>query len=808
MDYNHIEVESKWSQRWVKEKIFTPDIERADNPYYALFMFPYPSAEGLHIGNFYAFTSIDVLAKYKKLKGFDVFQPFGFDAFGMHSENYALKINEKPREMLDRTENNFRRQLRESGIGCDWTREVNTTYSQYYKWNQWIFIQLFKKGLAFQKKALLNWCPDCKTVLADEQIENNECERCGAVPEKKEMKQWFFKITDYAERLLNELEEMNWSEITKSAQKNWIGKSEGALIKFKIVSDEFKNKKVDFIDVFTTRPDTLFGATYFILSPEHPFVNLILEDKEYQSRTENYEEICEYVSNSKRKSDLERMESKEKTGVFTNIYVVNPINNREIPVWIADYVLINYGTGAIMAVPAHDERDWEFASKYKLPMIQVLKGGDILKQAFVDDGEHINSDFLNGLEIKEAIDKSIEWLEEKNRGEKKINYKLRDWCISRQRYWGTPIPIIYCDKCGVVPVSEKDLPVILPDLEKDWEPAGNGKGPLAKVDSFINVKCPKCNEPAKRESDVMDNFLDSSWYFFRYLSWNNNNEIFDLSVSKKWLPVDIYIGGNEHAVLHLMYTRFITMVFKDLGLIDFTNPFKKFRANGMILKDGKKMSKSKGNVVNPEDYGKKIGYDALKSYLLFLGPLSDDKSFSDSGVLGTRRWIEKVFRLEKKVADIKEEEDISRKIDETIKKLENCFDDQKYNTAVAQLMEVTNFFSTKQELPKETWVKFLALIAPFAPALSEELWERTGKSESIFKSKNWPTVNDLPSKKEFNLIVQVNGKVRDNLIVSYNISEKEALEIAVSSLKVKKWTENKDFKKVIFVKNKLINIVI
>ncbi len=807
MDYNHIEIESKWSQKWVKEKTFTPNLERAQNPYYALFMFPYPSAEGLHIGNFYAFTSIDVLAKYKKLKGFDVFEPMGFDAFGIHSENYALKIGEKPRQMLNRTEDNFRRQLKDSGIGCDWTREVNTTYPEYYKWNQWIFVQLFKKGLAFQKEALLNWCPDCKTVLADEQIENGECERCGTISEKKEMKQWFFKITSYAEKLLEGLQEMDWSEITKSAQKNWIGKSEGAIVKFEISDKKFKNKGFDFIDVFTTRPDTLFGATYFVLSPEHRFIEMILKDKDYQSN-ENYEKINSYVSESKRKSELERVESKQKTGVFTGIHVINPINNKKIPVWVADYVLMNYGTGAIMAVPAHDERDWEFAVKNNLPIVEVLKGGNVKKEAFIGDGEHINSNFLDGLDVKNGIKETIKWLEKNDKGKETINYRLRDWCISRQRYWGTPIPIIYCDKCGIVPVPEKDLPVLLPELEKDWEPAGDGKGPLAKVDSFINTKCPKCGEKAKRETDVMDNFLDSSWYFFRYLSCDNNNDIFDLNIGKKWLPVDIYIGGNEHAVLHLMYTRFITMFFKDLNLIDFNNPFKKFRANGMILKDGKKMSKSKGNVVNPEDYGNKIGYDALKSYLLFLGPLSDDKSFSDRGALGTRRWIEKIFRLEKKITDIKEEEDVTRIINETIKKLENSFSDYKYNTAVAQLMETTNFLNTKNEISRKTWIKFLALVAPFTPALAEELWEKSGKNESIFKSENWPKIENLKLLEKFNLIVQINGKVRDNLMVNYNILEQEALEKALCSPKIKKWVDDKNFKKVIFVKNKLINIVI
>ena len=795
MEYNHFEVESKWAKKWVDNKVFTVDLEEAKDPYYALFMFPYPSAEGLHIGNFYAFTCVDVMAKYKKLKGFDVFEPFGFDAFGMHSENYALKIREKPREMLSRTEANFRKQLVSSGIGCDWDKEVNTTLPKYYKWTQWIFIQLFKKGLAFQKESLLNWCPECKTVLADEQIEEGVCERCKAIPQKKEMKQWFFKITDYAQRLLDGLDEIDWSEITKSAQKNWIGRSEGASVKFKI--EKFNSE----VEVFTTRPDTLFGATYFVLSPEHKLSKEIAKSNK---------EVKEYIESAVTKSDLERMESKEKTGVFTGFYAINPVNNKKIPVWIADYVLMGYGTGAIMAVPAHDERDWEFAKKYGLEIIEVLKGGNIEKEGYLEDGEHINSEFLNGLYTKEAIDKIIKWLEDNKKGKKEINYKLRDWCISRQRYWGPPIPVVYCNNCGTVPVLEKDLPVILPDLEKDWEPAGDGKGPLAKVDEFVNTKCPQCGGEAKRESDVMDNFLDSSWYFFRYLSPENHKEIFNQDLSKKWLPIDLYIGGNEHAVLHLMYTRFITMFFNDIDLINFDNPFKKFRANGMILKDGKKMSKSKGNVVNPEEYGKEMGYDALKTYLLFLGPLSDDKSFSDNGLLGSKRWIEKIYRLSFKVKDdFNDESDVISKVNETIVKLENDFEDQKYNTSVAQLMELTNFLSSQNKISKITWLKFLALIAPFAPALAEEMWEQSGNKTSIFLNKNWPEVDSsVEDKKEVKIVVQVNGKVRDSILVNCDLSEEEIKKIALSSLKVEKWIKDKEIKKIIFIKNKLINIVI
>ncbi len=794
MSYDFKRVEKKWAQKWVESSLFTPDLNKAKNPYYALFMFPYPSAEGLHIGNFYAFTCVDVIAKYKKLKGMDVFEPFGFDAFGIHSENYALTIGESPRKMLSRTEANFRKQIISAGLGCDWNREVNTTHPGYYKWTQWIFLKLFEKGLAFQKEAFLNWCPSCKTVLADEQIEEGACERCGSVPEKKNLRQWFFKITDYGQRLLDGLDDMNWSDITKAAQRNWIGRSEGAEVDFII------NEKK--ISVFTTRPDTLFGCTYFVLSPEHPLV------KEVTTKEQKIE-VQEYVKKAGSKSELDRIEAKEKTGVFTGSYAVNPINNEKIPVWIADYVLMGYGTGAIMAVPAHDERDYDFSRENNLPLREVVKGGNIKEGPFVGDGKHINSQFLNGLKNSEAIRKAIEWLEKKKLGREKVNYKLRDWCISRQRYWGPPVPIIYCRDCGVVPVPEEDLPVVLPVLEKGWEPAGDGKGPLDKIGEFVNTKCPHCKKEAKRETDVMDNFLDSAWYFFRYLSPREDREIFDKKIGKKWLPVDIYIGGNEHAVLHLMYTRFITMFFHDIGLVDFDNPFKVFRANGMILKDGKKMSKSKGNIVNPEEWGESVGYDALKSYLLFLGPLEENKSFSDRGILGTKRWIEKIAHLEEKVVDnFSDEKQLIQEINSAIRKVEKDIEEQKYNTAIACLMEITNMLTTFNQFSKKTWMNFLALIAPFTPALAEEMWERAGQEESIFRGKNWPEFSKkLINEKKINLIIQVDGKLKDMVVIDVGKEEEEIKKIAIESKKVKKQIGDKKIEKIIVIKDKLVNIV-
>jgi len=790
--YEHKKIEEKWSRKWIDERVFTPDLKNSQNPYYALFMFPYPSAEGLHIGNFYAFTCVDVMAKYKKLKGFDVFEPIGWDAFGIHSENYALKIGEAPGKMLERTVANFTKQIQAAGLSCDWTREVNTMSPEYYKWTQWIFTQLFEKGLAYQKEAYLNWCPSCKTVLADEQIEGGECERCKNIPEKRKMKQWFFKITHYADRLLDGLGKMDWSEITKSAQKNWIGKSEGANIKFKVANSDLE------FEIFTTRPDTLFGCTYCVLSPEHELVSKIISDKQKDA-------VEKYIQEAGIKSEIERKENKEKTGVFSGAYAVNPANQEKVPIWIADYVLAGYGFGSIMAVPAHDERDFEFAKKFNLEIREVIAGGDINKEAYVEEGNLVSSGKFSGVQSIKAKKVITEFVG----GKLVANYKLRDWCISRQRYWGPPVPVVYCEKCGTVAVPEKDLPVVLPEMEKNWEPSGDGKGPLAKVESFMKTVCPRCGGEARREADVMDNFLDSAWYFFRYLSPDNNKEIFSKDLGGKWLPVDLYIGGNEHAVLHLMYTRFITMALHDLGLIDFDNPFKRFRANGMILKNGKKMSKSKGNVINPEEYGEKVGYDALKSYILFLGPLSEDRSFSDEGIMGTKRWAERIFNLFDRVdGEYTDEKKVLRKLHRTIKNMENDMEEQKYNTAIAKLMEMTNVFYETSKISEETFKKFLILVAIFLPALAEELWEKLGHTKSIFKEK-WPEYDPKMLEEEnYDLVVQINGKTRDKFSVSVNISQSEAEHLTLAREKVKLALDNKQLRKIIFVPKRLINIVV
>lgn len=958
--YNPKKIEKKWAKYWIDKKIFVPNLEKAKNPYYALFMFPYPSAEGLHIGNFYAFTTVDVMAKYMKLRGYDVYEPVGWDAFGIHSENYALKIGETPEKMLSRTIKNFRCQLQAAGLSCDWTREINTTDPEYYKWTQWIFTKLFEKGLAYQKEALVNWCPDCQTVLADEQIEaEGLCERCKATVEKRKMKQWFFKITAYAERLLGGLGKMDWSEITKSAQRNWIGKSEGAIVKFRILRKAQSSSKrqlslqEDWLEVFTTRADTLFGCTYVVLSPEHELVLKI-------ATSEKKKEVEKYIKKAGQKSEMERKEGKEKTGVFTGAYAVNPVNNEKVPVWVADYVLAGYGTGAVMAVPAHDERDWEFAKKYELPIKRTIEpvyitnngfdkvrpeepkverdaitaivkhwnkdsyiilkwkkadwktfitggpenrqsmeeaarteileetgyknlklikklprfhsqfyhipkklnrfahmevfyfelkngehrdisaedrerhevlwvaGKDVEKSltaeghkyvwrifqgkeiVYTEDGILSDSGKYSGLTSEKAREEITKWLEKNKLGKKETNYKLRDWCISRQRYWGPPMPVVYCEKCGTVAVPEKDLPVKLPNLKKGWEPAGDGKGPLAKVESFMRAICPKCGGEARREADVMDNFLDSAWYFFRYVSPRDKKTIFDKKLGKKWLPVDLYVGGNEHAVLHLMYTRFVTMALHDLGLTDFDNPFRKFRANGMILKDGKKMSKSKGNVVSPEEYGDKLGYDALKSYLLFLGPLSEDRSFSDEGIRGLRHWAERVFNLGARVSPkVNDGETIIKKLHRTIKAVGEDMDNQKYNTAIAKMMELTNVLYSAEKISAKNFEKYSIIISIFLPALAEELWTSLGRKASIFLEK-WPKYDPkLIMEKEANIVVQVNGRVRDEITVPADAREDDIKKAAFESEKTKKYIPNTDnIKKIVFVPGRLINFVV
>ncbi|MBT5347117.1 leucine--tRNA ligase [bacterium] len=803
MTYNHQEVESKWAKKWKDSNLFVCNFDDSDQKFYSLFMFPYPSAEGLHIGNYFCFTVSDLIAKFKRLQGYNAFCPIGWDAFGMHSENYAIKIGETPQKMLSRTVENFRNQMIESGFGVDFTKEVDTTSKEYYKWTQWIFLKLLEKDLAFQKSSLLNYCPSCKTVLADEQIENGGCERCKTQPEKKEMKQWFFKITEFGDRLLDGLSDMDWSDITKSAQKNWIGKSKGAEITVKV---DGLDKELTY---FTTRPDTTFGASFITVAPElKDVLDLVLPEFVMQAQ--------EYIAVSGAKSDLDRIsDNKEKTGIFTGRYAIQPVTGHKLPIYISDYVLANVGTGVVVGVPAHDKRDFEFAEAFNLPIKRVIsKDGSDSKISSVDDvytqdGILLNSDFLNGLKVSDAITKIGEYIEEKGFGKRVTNYRLRDWCISRQRYWGPPIPVVHCDDCGVVPVPESQLPVELPEKLENWEPSGDGKGPLANVDEFINVPCPKCGKPAKRDADVTDNFLDSSWYMLRYLDPHNDSEIFNVERIKKWMPVDFYVGGNEHAVMHLMYVRFICMALFDLDLLPTENPFKKFRANGMLLKDGVKMSKSKGNVINPEEYGRKVSFDALRTYILFLGPLSEDRSFSEDGILGTRRWIDKIYKLLEKVEDkYLDSDDLLYLYNKTNKEVVIDLDEHKFNTVVAKLMELTNALIKQEKISKEVFEGFLVMVAPFLQFLAEECYSQLGNTDSVFNA-SWPKLDESKLvKSSIVVVVQIAGKVRAKLQVSPNITQEEIQKLALENSDVQKWLDGKEPKKVIYVPGKLVSVVV
>lgn len=745
----------------------------------------------------------------------------GWDAFGLPAENAAIKSKKNPMDIVPFNIANFKRQMKMLGFSYDWDYEFATTDPKYYKWTQWLFIQLFKAGLAYRKKAPVDWCPSCKTVLADEQVIGDKCERCDSQVIQQETEQWFFGITKYAERLLKNLEIIDWSERTKIAQKNWIGKSEGATIVFKVKDSELK------IDVFTTRADTLFGCTYMVISPEHPII------QELKVQIKNWETVEKYLGESKKKTEIERIsEVKEKSGVeLKGVMAINPVNGREISVWVADYVLFHYGTGAVMAVPCHDIRDFDFAKKYNLPMIEVIKeecgksnpeiaefsGG--FGEAFEGEGCLINSGKFSGMNSKTAREEIVKWLKTRNLAEKSIHYKLRDWLISRQRYWGPPIPMVFCEKCGWQPVSEKDLPVLLPFVE-NFRPQGSGRSPLAQISEFVETSCPNCKGKAKRETDVSDTFLDSSWYFLRYPSTEFRDKPFDKKITKKWLPVSMYIGGQEHAVLHLMYSRFVTMVLNDLKLIHFEEPFQKFRAHGLLTKNGAKMSKSKGNVVNPDEYYQKFGADTLRTYLMFLGPFEQGGDWQDSGITGVKRFLEKVWALRERVVpenQIKEknpETDIL--LNQTIKKVTEDLENLRYNTAISALMILTNKFTEEKELSVTNYRLLVTLLAPFSPHITEELWfSLDGEFEGEFDPKNsvhsqeWPKFDPkLIKEKTAILIIQVNGKIRDKVEIESGMQEESAKVLAISRKKVENWIMGKEIKKVIFVPDKLINIVV
>jgi len=799
-NYNHKKIEKKWREKWEKDKIYQPNLDDAKNPFYNLMMFPYPSAEGLHVGNMYAFVHSDVYGRFMRLKGHDVFEPIGLDGFGIHSENYAIKIGEHIKEVSKRTEKNFYSQLHMIGNQFDWSRTVETYKPEYYRWTQWLFLKMYERGLAYRKKSPVNWCSSCKTVLSDEQVISGKCERCSTETEKRQMEQWFFKITDYVEKLHDNLAKIDWSEEVKTGQRNWIGKSEGAMVKFLIKDSDY------YLDVFTTRPDTLFGSTYMVVCPEHSII------KNLKLKIKNWDEIQKYIDSARKKSELERTDmAKEKTGVkIEGISAINPVNNIELPIYIADYVLPDYGTGAIMAVPAHDERDWEFAKKYGLEIVEVIKGGeDVQKEAYIDGGVNVSSEFLDGLETDKAIKKMTSWLEEKKLGKKETNYRLRDWCVSRQRYWGPPIPMIECSKCGWVPVPEKDLPVLLPEMD-DFLPDGSGKGPLNKIKDFVNTVCPKCGGEAKRETDVSDPFVDSSWYYLRYPCTDFDDKPFDKPRTKKWMPVDMYIGGREHTVLHLLYSRFVTMVMHELGYVPEEEPFKKFRAHGLLIREGAKISKSKGNIVNPDEYIEKFGADTVRLYLLFLGDMRQGGDWRDSGIMGAYRFVNKVYKLKSKIesSNIKSNLKLEKLLHKTIKKVTEDLENLKFNTAISQLMILTNAMEKENELSPASYQLLVILLAPLAPHVTEELWHELGNKDSIHLQK-WPKYDKDKIKEDtIELVVQINGKFRSRLKAPLGIEQKQAEEMALSDQKIKKYLDGKKIKRTIFVKDKLINIVL
>ncbi|HET9440478.1 MAG TPA: leucine--tRNA ligase, partial [Longimicrobiales bacterium] len=804
--YNPDEIEAKWQTRWTEQGINSrslAELRSAERPFYNLMMFPYPSAEGLHVGNMYAFTGADIYGRFQRLQGNDVFEPVGFDAFGIHSENFALKVGVHPMELIPRNIVNFTRQLHSIGAMYDWNHTVDTTDPKYYKWTQWVFLQLYKAGLAEKKEAPVNWCPSCHTVLANEQVIAGACERCGTTVEQRVLSQWFFTITKYAQRLLENLQWIDWSETTKKAQENWIGRSEGAELRFPA------DGGIE-IPVFTTRPDTVFGATFLVLAPEHPAVERVTSDDQRGDVRDYIEYVASMDLITRKKTD------KEKTGVFTGGYARNPATGKDVPIWIADYVLMEYGTGAIMAVPGHDERDYEFASKYELPIPRVIAGpGDNehtpLGEAYIGPGVMVNSGDFNGQPWEEAKRAITNWLAERGAAEPRVNFRLHDWCISRQRYWGPPIPIIYCDACGTVPVPEDQLPVQLPQID-NYKPDESGTSPLARVESWYRVNCPQCGGEARRETDVSDTFLDSAWYFLRYPSTDFDDVAFDPELTRKWLPVDMYIGGEEHAVLHLLYSRFITMVLKDLGWLTFEEPYKRFRKHGLLIKEGSKMSKSRGNVVVPDKYIQSWGADTFRTYLMFLGPYQEGGDFRDQGLQGPYGFLSRLWDTIVPVEELGTAApagEVEHKLHATIKKVTEDITNLQYNTAIAALMEYLNVVRQGgREANRAEVEPLVPLVAPFAPHMAEELWERLGHRESIFTGAHWPgydAAKTVADTVEF--IVQVNGKVRARMAMPRGISESEARDSALADENVRRFLNGDQVRKVIFVPDRLINLV-
>ncbi len=802
--YDPKAVERSWQTLWAERGTNRVDLDAAADPFYALMMFPYPSAEGLHVGNLFAFTGSDISARFHRLRGKTVFQPLGYDAFGIHSENYALKIGAHPMELTPKNVANFQRQLERAGLMVDWSAKVDTSRPDYYKWTQWVFLQLYKQGLAYKKAAAVNWCPTDKTVLANEQVEGGLCERCGTPVEQRVLEQWFFRISEYAERLLNNLETLDWSAITKQAQRNWIGRSQGAELTFAIGESAETT-----VRVFTTRADTIYGATYLVLAPGHPLVATVTTEAQRAA-------VAAYQDATKKQDLISRKSTKEKTGVFTGAYAKNPATGADIPVWIADYVLMEYGTGAIMAVPGHDERDFEFAQVFGLPIVRVVAGAEQDAQTPFDGAAYtedagcrlVNSGPFDGMSVADAKVQVTSYLAAQGHGQAVVNYRLHDWCISRQRYWGPPIPIIYCDACGTVPVPESQLPVELPFIP-DFKPDDSGVSPLARHEEWYRVACPSCGGAARRETDVSDTFLDSAWYFLRYPSATRADVPFDAARTKTWLPVNSYIGGNEHAVLHLLYSRFITMVLKDAGHIDFEEPFTRFRAHGMIIREGAKMSKSKGNVINPDVYMEEWGADAFRMYLMFLGPYEEGGDFRDQGISGVKRFLDRLWASVRDAAtDGAADPAVMRQLHRTIKKVGDDSGALAYNTAIAAMMEYMNHVRRGERTPhRDEVLPLVQLAAAYAPHLAEECWATLGHAGSVFDA-GWPSYDPaMLVDDEVDLVVQVNGKVRGKLRVAADITQDAALAAAQADAGIAKFLVG-EIKKVIFVPKRLLNIVV
>lgn len=808
MAYNHLEIEKKWQEFWDKNNTFQakedPNLPK-EKHIYILDMFPYPSGEGLHVGHPEGYTATDIISKYYILNGYNVLHPMGWDAFGLPAENYAIKTKIHPSIITDRNIENFRRQIKSIGLGYDWSREIKTTDPEYYRWTQWIFLQLYKKGLAYKTEAPINFCPSCKTGLANEEVVEGKCERCGTEVYKKNLPQWILRITAYADRLLDDLDQLDWPEDIKLMQKNWIGKSEGAYINFKVSGHD------EFIKVYTTRPDTIFGVTFMVLAPEHPLVDKICSN-EFKEKVQNYRDY------TLKKSDLERTSlNKEKTGCFIGAYAINPLNKKEIPIYISDYILMTYGTGAIMAVPAHDQRDFEFAQKFNLPIIQVVtneKGKlfDKLDKAFEEEEYAINSGQFDGLTTSVFKEKIIEYIEENKIGSKGVNFKLRDWIFSRQRYWGEPIPIVYCEKCGEVPLDEKDLPLKLPEV-KEYEPSGTGESPLVKIDSWVNTTCPKCGGKAKRETNTMPQWAGSCWYYLRYIDPHNKNEFCSIDKQKYWMPVSLYVGGKEHAVLHLLYARFWHKFLYDIGVVTTKEPFLKLRNQGLILgENGEKMSKSRGNVVNPDDIIKEYGADTFRMYEMFMGPLEKSKPWNTNSIKGVRRFIERIYNYFNNVILYDEEEKdlkILKIAHKSIKKIEeDILSVSSFNTAISQLMIFLNELEKKTEISKDIAKIFVVLLSPFAPHISEEIYSIIGGKNSIFKNERWPQYKEEHLTEEnITIAITVNGKKRSTIDVPFNSDEDYVLEKALNDENVKKYVNKENLIKKVFVKNKILNLI-